>query len=193
MGWMTPPDYGPCQDPNNYTVSNGQTLTLSSMPGGKVYCGKIRVTGGTLIFEPGLYILDGVPLTFSGGTVVGADVTFYLTENSTNSDDISIQAQSSVSLSAPDDGPLPNVLFFQDPDAPDTISHSFTGGATMDLVGIMYFPNQHVTFAGGSSSSLDQTILIADTLKFTGSSSFGGADSDDDDDGPLLTKITLVE
>ncbi len=190
MAWMTPPDYEACTDLTPISVTNGQTRHIA--PG--THCGDISISsGGTIIFEPGLHVLDGAALNFNGGTVMGEDVTFYITENSTATDNITINAQASVSLSAPENGAYPNVLFYQDRNAPEGISHRINGGATLDLVGILYFPGQHVTFAGGASSNLSQTILIADTLKFTGASSFGGGDDDDEGGRSLMTKVTLVE
>ena len=40
----------------------------------------------------------------------------------------------------------------------------------MDLTGILYFPNQHVEFTGGSSTDEADILLVASTVKFTGSS-----------------------
>jgi hypothetical protein len=38
----------------------------------------------------------------------------------------------------------------------------------MNLTGIIYFPNQHVEFTGGSTTSGAEVLLVASTLAFTG-------------------------
>jgi hypothetical protein len=42
------------------------------------------------------------------------------------------------------------------------------GGVNMELTGIIYFPNQHVEFAGGSATSGADVLLVASTLTFSG-------------------------
>jgi hypothetical protein len=43
----------------------------------------------------------------------------------------------------------------------------------MNLDGILYFPNQNIKFAGGSTSDATNSILIADTVTFTGNTEIG--------------------
>ena len=38
----------------------------------------------------------------------------------------------------------------------------------MHLTGILYFPNQHVEFTGGSATSGADVLLVASTIAFTG-------------------------
>jgi hypothetical protein len=38
----------------------------------------------------------------------------------------------------------------------------------MDLTGILYFPNQHIEFTGGSSTSGAQVLIVSSTITFTG-------------------------
>lgn len=64
------------------SVGNNQTVTLS--PG--IYS-QIRITGGTVTFLPGIYVLkppnngQGNILSITGGTVTGTNVMFYNTGN----------------------------------------------------------------------------------------------------------------
>jgi len=64
--------------------------------------------------------------------------------------------------------PLENVLFYQDPNAPANGSNRVAGGATMDLTGILYFPNQHLEFTGGSSMDEAEVLIVSSTITFTG-------------------------
>ncbi|MEE8507199.1 MAG: hypothetical protein V3S40_13385 [Kiloniellales bacterium] len=171
-------------------MSGTQSQTLS--PG--TYCGTIRVTGNaSLTFEAGLFVLNGAALVFNGqATVSGVDVSFYLTENSGMSDNITISGGANVSLSAPSDGPLPGVLFYQDRAAPSNVTHRFTGNAEMDFDGVMYFPNQAVQFSGNSELEDSEAVIIADTVSFTGNTEVE-LETEPDPANPLLAEASLVE
>ena len=190
LSWVEGPSYSACDVNNKVKVNAGETKTLS--PG--VYCGGIEAqSGGTLHFSPGLYILNGGGLTFSSSaTVTGTDVNFYLTEFNGQSGTISIAAGATVDLSAGSWGGLDGILFYHDRNSPSGLSHSIAGGATMNLDGILYFPNQNIKFAGGSSLDATSSIIIADTVTFTGNTEIGLAGAAVSAN-PLLVTAKLVE
>lgn len=188
-GMAPPSGLGGCDSNANIRVNNGDEVTLD--PG--VYCGKITVNnGGTLNFEPGLYVLDSAALSISG-TVTGEDVSFYLTENSGQGDNISISSDADVTLSAPSDGEMPGVLFYQDRNGPSNINHNFTGQASLGLEGILYFPNQDLTFSGGSETDPVPAIIVANTVDFTGDTNTGNFDGSVIVESPFLIEVSLVE
>ncbi|MFQ6017098.1 MAG: pilus assembly protein TadG-related protein [Kiloniellaceae bacterium] len=184
-------DTDDCDFPGNITVGPGPPVTLT--PG--TYCGSIRVVGsGTLNFDPGLYVLNGAGLDIGAqGTVTGTDVSFYLTEYSGTSDNITIAAGADVTLSAPSGGPLPGILFYHDRNSPPNVTHNLTGGANMHLEGILYFPNQTAKFSGGTSLDSSTSLIIADTVIFTGNTEIGGFENSPALFNPLLITATLVE
>ena len=190
-----PPSYGGCDDASNIKVNSGDTVTLDAQANGGqlVLCGKIDVTGGTLDFTPGEYILDGAAVSLSGGAVNGTDVSFYITEDSGQGDNISISAGSIVDLSAPWDGQNPGVLFYQDRNGPENIQHSFTGAADMNLEGILYFPNADLKFAGGTTIDPVTTLIIADTIEFTGNTEVDDFDGSAITANPNFITVKLVE
>ncbi len=141
-----------------------------------VYCNQLTInTTRKVIFNPGLYVLDGARLSISGSSdVEGIDVSFYLTENNDiAAKNITISGGATVVLSAPSDGPLPGILFYHDRNAP-TIQHSLTGGASMQLNGIIYFPTAELNFTGGAELTESASIIIADKVTFTGDVHLGG-------------------
>ncbi len=188
---MMPPFYGPCTNRKNIRVGSGQTVNLRE----GVYCGRIDVAaGGTLNFDPGDYVLDTASLNVAADGIVNGDgVSFYITEDSGQGDAITIAANADVTLSAPTDGDMEGVLFYQDRNSPNNITHVIAGGATMSLEGIMYFPNQNLLFAGGSEIDPVTTIIVADTINFVGNTSIGDFDGSGILADPNLIEVRLVE
>lgn len=184
------PSYGGCDFPNTINVNSGQTRNLT--PG--VYCGAIRVTDGTVNFASGLYVLDGAELNLGGQShVTGIDVSFYLTPNvDTNPEAITINAGADVTLKAPADGPLPGILFYHDRNAPK-VTHKLNGGSNMDLEGIIYFPSADLHFSGGSDLDSTTSLIIADTVTFTGNTEIGDFENTPHIVNPLLISATLIE
>lgn len=163
---MPPAPSGSC-DVTQKIRHTGGTLVLT--PGR--YCGGIDVSGGDVVFAPGEYILDGDGIKVSGNARVTNDpggVTFFLTGSGNKYAQIDIASGAQIDLSAPTSGDNAHMLFIQDPNAPSNVTNKFTGGSSMDLEGIIYFPTQGVEFAGGSSADRSRVLLAASTVGFTG-------------------------
>ena len=128
-----------------------------------LYCGGIQVTGGTAVLAPGLYILKNGGLVVSGGAITGTGVTFYSTTNGLGFGRLDISG-GSVDLTAASTGPLPGVLFFQDPAAPGDEENSITAssGGMVTLAGTLYFPTQPLVIA---ATRVQATAIAARTLR----------------------------
>ncbi|MEQ8604732.1 MAG: hypothetical protein RIB45_15570 [Marivibrio sp.] len=185
------PSYGGCDHTGKTKITGSGAYILS--PG--VYCGSIVVSSdATVIFELDVYVLDGAGLNIGAqATIQGSDVSFYLSPSSGTSDNVSISAGASVDLTAPAGGPTPGVLFYHDRNAPTNVSHDLTGGVGMTLEGIVYFPNHNAKVAGGASLSLNETMIIADTVTFTGNTSVGNISGSVEQSNPDLVSVRLVE
>lgn len=159
------PEASACDQTSKIRHTSG---TLFLTPGR--YCGGIDISGGEVVFEPGEYILDGDGIKVSGNAIIsGSDVTFLLTGSGNKYAQIDIASGSDVQLSAPTSGDNAHMLFIQDPNAPSNVNNKFTGGSSMDLQGVIYFPTQSVEFAGGSASDRSRVLLAASTVSFSGS------------------------
>ena len=191
LAGMPAPVYGACDTHQKIKVMGGETRTIQ--PG--VYCSGIEVLGsGRLTFAPGLYVLDGAGLKFSAQSeVFGEGVFFYLTENSGTSDGIAIAGDANVDLSAPVDGDYAGVLFFQDRNAPANVTHTLAGGSSMRMSGILYFPKQAVTYAGGSEADLSASLIVVDSLTFTGNSHVGNLAASAVAENRYLVRAALLE
>ena len=188
------PSYTPCGGgggpPTN--LSGGGDYVLS--PG--IFCTNLNITtSGTVTFLPGLYIFDGAALNIgANSTVEGTDVNYYFTASGGTNDGVDIQGGATVTLSAPSDGPLPGILFYQDRATTADITHRFTGGSNMQLDGVIYAPSTDVEFAGGTSADSSSVFIIADEVEFKGGDTFlGDFDTSSILNNPLLIRPQLLE
>ena len=198
----------------NTNISNG---THSLSPGR--YCGTpenedgvveyrpaIKISGGTVTFEAGLYVLDaGIDIT--GNSVIrGSGVTFYNTNKQEpyqgNMDawvTISIEGTVDFQVTAPTAGDYTGVLFWEDPDAPEwdfddpdeRRFHFFGGNQTSIWGGALYFPSSQVRWAG-TGTAADWTMIVSDTIKIVGNAVVPGQRLNTGNANPFL-KVTLVE
>jgi hypothetical protein len=139
-----------------------------------VYCNGINLTAaaGTVTFNPGTYILKGGGLNLNGvvASIQGTGVTFYNTYDATYPyGPINIQSTfSAVSFTAPTTGSLAGILFFQDRSVVSSTANTFNDFvAGTSLEGAMYFPTTPVSFAAALGGA-HYTILVADTINYTG-------------------------
>jgi Flp pilus assembly protein TadG len=103
-----PPSVGACNYTN--TVVDGLSQTLQ--PG--VYCGGLTVTNNANVnMAPGIFTITGGPLVVSGGsTLTGTYVGIYLSGANAN---LTFDADTTISLSAPTSGQLAGILIYDDP------------------------------------------------------------------------------
>ncbi len=124
-----------------------------------LYCGGLTLKNNSVgTFLPGVYIISGGDLFVdSNSTAQGTGVGFYLT----NGAKVHFSSNSFIDFTAPADGPLAGILFFQNRAEGGT--HFFDSNNISRLEGTFYFPNgefesnSNTTIGGGSNF----TILIA--------------------------------
>ncbi|WP_337660541.1 pilus assembly protein TadG-related protein [Anderseniella sp. Alg231-50] len=127
------PKFAGC-DYIDYAISKGK-VTLT--PG--VYCSGLKISGkADVTFKSGTYIIKDGPLAVAGkGKITGQNVGFYLTGKGAK---LSFSVGSSISLTAPDDGPLAGLLFYEDRAAPSGLLHRITSDNARLLLGTVYLP-----------------------------------------------------
>lgn len=180
-----------CTYSSNMNITGSSDATLS--PG--TYCGNISIlTSGTVTLEPGIYVMDSAGLSIgSNATVVGSGVTIYFAPGGQTSDNMSVNSGATVSLEAPLTGTYAGILIYHDRDADPNITMNLTGGAYMDLSGIVYAPNQEVLFSGGSAANSSNSTIISNTISFTGNSNLAEYTPSTRLTNPLLVEARLVE
>lgn len=154
-------------------ISASGTVTVS--PG--TYCGGLKISGtNDVIFEPGVYVMDGGDFDVSGGgTLNGEGVSFIFTSSTEdNYGNLNVSGNKYVTFSAPPEGEeMEGVVFFQDRNAPTESENKIVGTSTIDIDGAAYFPSQQLRF-GGNSGLLDTggcVKLIARIVSFHGNPS----------------------
>jgi hypothetical protein len=164
---LTAPTVGGC-DHILATYASGDTVTID--PG--VYCGGITLSSNAdVTMNSGVYILKGGGLNISStlARLSGSGVTFYNTGDLLHPYlPVSISG-GNLNLSAPTSGTYNNILFFQDRSiASSLITNTFSGGASANLTGVLYFPTQKLVYAGGSSSDVPSVAIVADIVNISG-------------------------
>jgi Flp pilus assembly protein TadG len=170
------PSYSNC-DQTGYSLSGNQSKSFSPTNSGvMVFCNGLSISGNSSVsLSPGTYVIDRGSLSISGNSSIsGTGVTIILT-SSTGSDyaTASISGGSTVNLTAPTSGPLQGLAVFQDRNAPQSGTNSFSGGTNQNITGVVYLPNQGVTFSGGTTTGgAICTQLVALTITFNGNAAF---------------------
>lgn len=139
-----------------------------------VYCNGLSMGNGAIVvMNPGVYIINGGSFAVQGGiTLTGTGVTIVLTGSGGNYATVTISNGVNVTLSAPTTGTTAGLVFFADPNAPNTLTSSVVGGASVKLTGALYFPTQTVNYSNGTTTTATCTQLVAWQVTFTGGASF---------------------
>ena len=127
------PPVGRCDYKNREVIDKRTNLH----PG--VYCGGLFIDGNSDVrLNPGVYVIkDGEFRVDSNSKIRGTEVGFYLL----GADSVfRFSSNAVVDLSAPVDGPLAGILFFEDRSAPLGRAHEIFSNYARNLVGTVYLP-----------------------------------------------------
>ncbi|MEN8660216.1 TadE/TadG family type IV pilus assembly protein [Marivita sp.] len=127
---------------------------------------------GDVTLGTGLYIVDGGTLKINANSVItGVGVSFYLMNGAkldvAGGAELDVQAYDPANPSTRPD-PFAGILFFADRTG-SSVSHSLSGNSDSDTNGVVYFPNDQLTYTGNSGSSYPCIKVIASQLEVTGS------------------------
>ncbi|WP_281414356.1 TadE/TadG family type IV pilus assembly protein [Thalassovita aquimarina] len=170
--------WGECRNGNighpQYTTTVTPTDDHPNGMKSKTFCNGVSLKGD-VIFEPGLYIIDGGTLSINSQANITSSggVTFFLTNGAT----VQYNGGADINLAAPTSGPTSGLLFWESKDnnsgtytGTGDISHKFNGGSSMTLQGAIYMPASNVTFNGNSNAQNGCTQIVADTVELSGTS-----------------------
>jgi Flp pilus assembly protein TadG len=186
LNTLSPPVTGanPTQDPyqdvdmpstppcNKDSYSLAHTAETFDRAGGTyVFCDGLSLNAGAnLTLSNGTFFIDRGSLSVSGqASLTVTNATVVLTSSTgMNYATVSISGGATVTATAPTSGALAGISFFQDRAAPAAGANSFSGGTTQNIDGVLYFPEQDITFAGGTTTGAGCTQIIADQVTFKG-------------------------
>lgn len=139
-------------------VYNPGTVTLD--PG--VYCGWTNFNGsGTLVLNPGLYVIKNGGMIFnSGWTVTGAGVTFYLADQNAT---LTFNGGVKATLAAPTSGTYANILMFE-PTGLGNTNLPINGTSGDSFTGLIYLPSRDVTINSVSNMTTSNVSMVFSSL-----------------------------
>jgi hypothetical protein len=153
------------------------------------YCDGIDIGAQAVVtFKPGTYVINRGDFSVNANATLACDckaetdgVTFVLTSSSgaNKVGNVVINGGATIDLRAPSKSGDTHrgVLFVQDPLASSTApanANRFNGGATMNLIGAVYFPSQTVQWSGNSTTS-NCVEIVARRIEFTGNTRIEGS------------------
>ena len=131
-----------------------------------VYCGGLEINGNSKVtFSEGIYIISGGMFHVHGkAEVSGTHVAFYLADAAAT---FEFNADTTVSLTAPKDGPMAGILFFDTRSATVGRKHVINSNNAHTLVGTFYLPKSTLLVDSQSpvASSSAFTAIVAYTLE----------------------------
>jgi Flp pilus assembly protein TadG len=160
----TPDPYASLPAPPVGTCHSG-AITSPLDPG--TYCG-LSFGSGTYQLNPGIYVINGGTLKINSNSVInGTGVMFYLTNGAT----LQLNGSAKINISAATTGTYAGVLFFGDRTMANA-KQTINGDATSLMTGAIYFPSQELDLLGNFSGAGGCMQVVADTIYYTGSSTF---------------------
>lgn len=158
-----------CDKSGNYSTQNGSLSDVNGDGYIKV-CGRLTIKGNFTLQNNKTYILEGAFAVNAGASATATGVTFIA------EDAVTINGGSSFTISAPIsdrefDGQSGMVLI-QDPSTPNSSSNKvkLNGGSNTEFTGVIYVPNNDITFTGGNvTDSNGCTQIVGLTVSFSGS------------------------
>jgi len=172
-----PPPVGPCLETDLVILSGTHTLD----PG--TYCGGLTIKEtAEVTLNPGNYVIKDGQMHIGGSArLSGEYVGFYLTGKTST---FNFFPSTSVELSAPKNGPMAGILFFEDRNRSTTGKHVMRSNNARSFIGTIYLPRGEMVVDATQPLFQDSayTVIIARTLNmFSGpnlvlNSNYGDSD-----------------
>jgi hypothetical protein len=167
---LAPPSK-PSNSGNTYTMTESDGVQWRVYTPG-FYNSRIQITNGTdrSYFLPGTYYLEkGMKIT--GGRATGLNVFFY-NADTTGNQQIDISSNDRVVFTAPTSGSYKGMLFYTNRAAANKSPGNNIARGTLDsyFSGALYFPSQHLDWAGNPANEIHWTMIVSNTLNISGTS-----------------------
>ena len=155
-----PPTVGGACDYNKFAVKGG---TKTIYPG--VYCGGLALSNAANVTAaPGTYIIKGGTLAVAQDAILRGDyVSFYFADDAAV---FSFKDRSVIELSAPKDGDMAGILFFENRSSKLGRTFAIGSGNVKKLLGTIYLPRGLLAIdaKGDIAAQSAYTVLIANRI-----------------------------
>ena len=123
-----------------------------------VYCNGLKISGDAQVtFNPGVYVIKDAKFHVQDtAQITGTNVGFYLADDNVL---FEFTEETSIELTAPKDGPLAGILFFDSRSANPGRKHRINSNNARKLIGTFYLPQ--------STLLVDAKAPVADESAFT--------------------------
>jgi len=141
------------------------TLPANPVPSG-TYCGGNKFQNKTITFATGAVIIitGGMDLHSGSTSLTGTGVMIYVVSDGSNSEASTINATTTINISAPTTGQYAGVTLWFDGASP--VSYSGSNGSSFK--GAIYAPSADVTYTGNAASASTCTRLVAASVSLAG-------------------------
>ena len=131
--------------------------TIATLSPG-IYCGGIHIQGASKVtLRPGIYVMDNGPLDVEDtSALIGENVGFYLKGNLGR---FKFTVGTEIELSAPEDGDMAGLLFFETRNKTAQGTHSILSNNARLLLGTIYLPKSKLV--------IDADAPVADQSAYT--------------------------
>ena len=137
-------------------------VTLS--PG--TYCGGIKMANDAVVFlKPGIYVITGGKLDMGNKTELrGENVSFYFADEAAT---FEFKDKGLVELSAPKDGPMAGILFYENPGVTKDRQFKISSDAARKLLGTIYLPRAVLKISGTGrvAEASAYTVILANRIE----------------------------
>jgi Flp pilus assembly protein TadG len=181
-----PPPLPSCTFSQQYTVDGNKMPTALLLPG--VYCKGLKITNGAQVtFASGIYVINDGPLVVDqNASIFGQNVGFYFTGDAGG---VLFDVKSSIDLTAPKDGPMVGLLFFENrmvsapvvveslskpppppppPGSPPMRQYRIISNNARNLLGTIYLPAGRLIIDANNpvADRSAYTIIVAKQVEF---------------------------
>jgi hypothetical protein len=157
---VTPPTVGSCTP-----WPSGTNITVGS----GTYCNIGNINGDNVTFATGavVVITGGLDTHGNSNTILtGTGVTLYVVSDGSNAQKSTINASTTVNITAPSSGPYAGIaLWFS-----GSSKVTYDGGNSSSFKGAIYAPTAIVDFGGNAASASTCTRLVASEIDLHGTS-----------------------
>jgi Flp pilus assembly protein TadG len=169
-------DFSSCASSPPSLSASGQTIT-----GGGCYSSLSVGSNKSMTLKNGTYIISGGDVNIQGDLTM-TNATLVISNKdpaSTTVGSLDMNAQAKLNITASDNGKWAGMAIYQDRRAVDdsptgnitaSSPNKINGGSDSSITGVIYFPNQQLTYNGGGNSTAVCMQLVAKRIYWSGNS-----------------------